>query len=55
MLPIEFFTWTLSLILGIGFIISLIVVSKKPRHITKMEHKRPEPANKMNVIVKKYH
>jgi hypothetical protein len=46
MTPIELFTWTLSLILGISFIISLVAVSRKPRDIIEMEHKRPERQNK---------
>ncbi|NUK29216.1 hypothetical protein HT574_03590 [Parageobacillus sp. VR-IP] len=41
MAPIEIFTWTLSAILGIGFIISLVAVSKKPKYITEMERKKP--------------
>jgi hypothetical protein len=52
--PIELFAWTLSSILGISFIISLVVVSKKPRYITEMEHKRPNPVNKMNAFLKKH-
>lgn len=45
MLSIEFFAWTLSAILGIGFIISLIAVSRKPKNMTEMERQRPEPKN----------
>jgi hypothetical protein len=43
MTAIELFAWTLSAILGISFIISLAAVSRKPRYITDMEHKRPQP------------
>jgi hypothetical protein len=46
MTPIELFTWTLSAILGISFIISLAAVARKPKYITEMEHKRPHPLNK---------
>ncbi len=53
MSPIELFVWTLSSILGIGFIISLVVVSRKPRYIAEMEHKKPDPLNKMNEILRK--
>lgn len=45
MLSIEFFAWTLSAILGIGFIISLIAVSRKPKNMTEMERQSPEPKN----------
>jgi hypothetical protein len=54
MSPIEFFAWTLSSILGIGFIISLVVVSRKPRYIAEMEHKKPDPLNKMNAILRNH-
>jgi hypothetical protein len=43
MAPIELFAWTLSSILGISFIISLVVVSRKPRYIAEMEHKSSDP------------
>ena len=42
MTPIELFAWTLSAILGISFIISLAAVARKPRYITKTEHKRTD-------------
>jgi hypothetical protein len=48
MTPIELFAWTLSAILGISFIISLVAVSRKPRYITEMEHKRPKPPEYIN-------
>jgi hypothetical protein len=35
MTPIELFAWTLSAILGIGFIISLALVARKPKYITE--------------------
>lgn len=54
MSPIELFAWALSSILGIGFIISLVVVSRKPRYIAKMEHKKPGPLNKTNAILRKH-
>jgi hypothetical protein len=48
MTPIELFAWTLSAILGISFIISLVAVSRKPRYITEMEYKRPQPSEYIN-------
>jgi hypothetical protein len=42
MTPIELFAWTLSAILGIGFIISLAVVARKPKYITETEHNKPD-------------
>jgi hypothetical protein len=46
MTPIELFAWTLSSILGISFIISLVVVSRKPRYIAEMELKSPDSPEK---------
>ncbi|AZV43197.1 hypothetical protein [Peribacillus asahii] len=40
MASIELFAWVLSSLLGISFIISLIVVSRKPRYIVNKELKK---------------
>ncbi|MBX9972522.1 hypothetical protein [Cytobacillus firmus] len=40
MTPLELFAWTLSAILAISFIISLIVVSRKPQILNKKKSKK---------------
>jgi hypothetical protein len=42
MTPIEIFGWTLSAILGTGFIIFLTAVSRETRYITETEHRKPD-------------
>jgi F0F1-type ATP synthase assembly protein I len=45
MLPIELFGWILSTLLTIGFISSLVVISRRPRLLSQSKHKRSSQMN----------
>ncbi|WP_176713607.1 hypothetical protein [Pseudobacillus wudalianchiensis] len=39
MAPIDYFAWTVSMLLGIGFVGSLATLSRRPKFFTKSEKK----------------
>ncbi|WP_172645533.1 hypothetical protein [Domibacillus tundrae] len=45
MSPIELFGWILSLLLMVGFIGSLIFISRKPTLLSKSEYTAPQKNN----------